>query len=475
MINRILIRIKVVQMLYSYLLTRNEFKIDTPPASAARDKRFAYQLYVDLLLFILELSGRSPIPGRKPLPDAVAKSDPLGQGRLIKALAANDDVKSLAAKASGDISVYHKALESVRDQLSGSALYRDYAKKRDSDITGEVRFWSVAVNTVIARNELFLEAARQNPLFTVKGFESGIRMFVETIDDYNDCQASFAGARKALAFSLDKAYELYYALLALMDELTRMQFRRMETAKNKYLPSDEELNPNTRFVDNRMIASLRQNPGYKGFLSKTPVSWNEEESLLKSLLDKLLGSELYAEYMSSEECGFVEDCNFWRGALKKIIFPSEELAEAMEAKSVYWNDDLQVIGTFVLKTVKRFAAAGDALSELLPQFKDAEDAAFGEKLFVGSVSNLDLYRGYIDKFMEGTQWDSDRLAFMDMVIMVVAITELVHFPQIPIPVTLNEYIEIANDYSTPKSGPFINGILFSVINHLKKEGVLTKD
>ncbi len=359
--------------------------------------------------------------------------------------------------------------------MLGSQIYRDYAQKRDLGIKEEVRFWSVTVNTVISKSDLFIEAARKNPQFTLKGFETGISMFLETIDNYNDSQAALVGARKALARSLDKAYELYYALLVLMDELTWMQFQRMETAKTKYLPTDEELNPNPRFVDNRLIAALRQHPDYMEFLSKTPLSWKEDNGLLKSLLDKIMGSSIYAEYMAAEECGFVEDCNFWRAVLKKIIYPSEELAEAMEAKSVYWNDDLQVIGTFVLKTIKRFSNAADPSLPLLPQFKDDEDAAFGEKLFVEAVGNLDLYRSYIDKFMEGTQWDSDRLAFMDMVIMVAAITELVHFPQIPIPVTLNEYIEIANDYSTSKSGPFINGILFSVINYLKKEGVLDKD
>ncbi|MDE6651976.1 MAG: transcription antitermination protein NusB, partial [Paramuribaculum sp.] len=159
---------------------------------------------------------------------------------------------------------------------------------------------------------------------------------------------------------------------------------------------------------------------------------------------------------------------------KSIILPSDELAEVLESKSVFWNDDIEIMGTFVLKTVKRIANSQKEPVELLPKFKDDEDARFGSELFMYSVNNLEEYRSYIDKFINASQWDPERLAFMDGVIMITAIAELLNFPVIPIAVTLNEYIEIANSYSTQRSGQFINGILYSVINYLRQEGKLSK-
>ena len=131
------------------------------------------------------------------------------------------------------------------------------------------------------------------------------------------------------------------------------------------------------------------------------------------------------------------------------------------------------MGTFVLKTIKQFANNGEK-TLLLPQYKDEEDKQFGDILFTNAIKDSDIYRQYIDKFVNGGQWDPERLAFMDIIIMTTAIAEMIKFPLIPIPVTLNEYIEIANNYSTAKSGQFINGILYSVINYLKEEGILNK-
>lgn len=182
----------------------------------------------------------------------------------------------------------------------------------------------------------------------------------------------------------------------------------------------------------------------------------------------------YKEYMAKESVSRADDCELWRALFKSVILPSDELAEALESKSVYWNDDLDIMGTFVLKTIKRIGGSDEEPVPLLPKFKDDEDARFGAELFMDAVDNYDEYRSYIDKFVNSNQWDPDRLAFMDGVIMTAAIAELLNFPAIPVPVTLNEYIEIANSYSTPRSGQFINGILYSVINFLRSEGKLLK-
>ena len=133
------------------------------------------------------------------------------------------------------------------------------------------------------------------------------------------------------------------------------------------------------------------------------------------------------------------------------------------------------MGTFVLKTLKRIASSPEGCVELLPKYKDEEDARFGAELFMDAVNNFDEYRSYVEKFINSTSWDPERMAFMDLIVMVTAIAELLNYPLIPIPVTLNEYIEIANAYSTPRSGQFVNGILYSVINYLQEQGKLNKN
>ena len=196
--------------------------------------------------------------------------------------------------------------------------------------------------------------------------------------------------------------------------------------------------------------------------------------MLKELLDKIKASEAYKEYMDEETTDFARDCELWRTLLRTVVFPSDALAEAMEARSVYWNDDLAIMGTFVLKSIKHFAASGRVDTSLLPIYKDDEDAKFGPELFLTAIKERDTYKSYIEKFINDSSWDPERLAFMDIVILITAITELLKFPAIPMAVTMNEYVEIANYYSTQRSGQFINGVLFSIANYLREEGRLAK-
>jgi N utilization substance protein B len=178
--------------------------------------------------------------------------------------------------------------------------------------------------------------------------------------------------------------------------------------------------------------------------------------------------------MASPATSYAADCDFWRSILKNVIFTSDDLADALEEKSVYWNDDLQIIGTFVLKTIKQSANAPEEAIKLLPQYKDAEDARFGNELFIDAIKNRETYRSYIDRLINVGNWDPERIAFMDIVIMTTAISELINYPAIPLAVTMNEYVEIANTYSSPKSGQFINGILYNVVNILREEGKTNK-
>ena len=283
---------------------------------------------------------------------------------------------------------------------------------------------------------------------------------------------TLSDAKKEYEKSLDKAYELYYYLLLLPVELTRLQEKRLDAAKNKYLPTKEDLFPNTKFIDNSFVKTLESCEPLQEFVKDNSLSWSDCEVYLRLVLDKILNSEIYEEYMSKENSTFEEDAEFWRQLLKKIVFLDDDLTDALEEKSVYWNDDLNTVGTFVLKTIRKFGQ-GD-YKDLLPKYKDDEDREFADILYTRSIANMDEYMKWIDMFVQKDSWETDRLAFMDVVILLVAITELLYVPSVPIVVTINEYVEIAKGYSTAKSGQFINGILIPIINYLKSEGKLQK-
>lgn len=280
-------------------------------------------------------------------------------------------------------------------------------------------------------------------------------------------------ALKELRKSLDKAYELYHYLLLLPVELTRLQELRIDNARNKYLPTPEDLNPNMKFVENRFVAKMRQSEMMQDFLKTTPLSWRKNDIYLRLTLDKILNSDIYKAYMETPQSDLASDCELWKDLMKKVIFPDDELCDVLEEESVYWNDDLETIGTFVLKTIRRFA--DDGYDKLLPQFKDEEDSRYSERLFRNAAEHESEYMALIDKFVVKDSWDTERLAFMDVVILLTAIAEVENEPSVPTKVTLNEYIEISKYYSTTKSGAFVNGILNSIINYLKKEGLLNKE
>ena len=280
-------------------------------------------------------------------------------------------------------------------------------------------------------------------------------------------------AEKELFFSLSKAYDLYNYLLLLMVEVTKQANKRLNAAKNKLVPTKEELFPNTKFVENRFIAQLEVNKQLLEFSNNQKKTWENEADFVKTLCDKILESDIYKEYMASETSSYEEDRELWRKLYKNIIFNNIELDQVLEDQSLYWNDDKEIVDTFVLKTIKRFDEKNGAKQELLPEFKDEEDQDFARRLFRRTILNADYYRHLISENTKN--WDLDRVAFMDVVIMQIALAEILSFPNIPVSVSLNEYVEIAKLYSTPKSGGFINGTLDGTVNSLKKENKLTKN
>ena len=280
-------------------------------------------------------------------------------------------------------------------------------------------------------------------------------------------------AEKELFFSLSKAYDMYNYLLLLMVEITKQAERKQNAAKSKLLPTAEELYPNTKFVENRFIAQLEMNKQLLEFSETQKKTWENDSEFVKSLCEKIMDSDIYKEYMASETSSYEEDRELWRKIYKRIIFNNAELDQVLEDQSLYWNDDKEIVDTFVLKTIKRFEEKNGANQELLPEFKDEEDQDFARRLFRRTILNADYYRHLIS---ENTRnWELDRVAFMDVIIMQIALAEILSFPNIPVSVSLNEYVEIAKLYSTPKSGSFINGTLDGIVNILKKENKLTKN
>lgn len=471
MINRVLIRIKVVQMFYSYLLNRSDFNIIPMPDSPSRDRKCAYDVYLDLLALIIKMSGLS-VAGR----NSSNENRHLASNRVGRGLMSENDLKEAFEKNKPLSGLDTNSYEAMYSAVTGCAAYRSFIRQKDKTIKEDVAFWRTVIESVIAPSEMFTALCRKNDDFTIKGMEEGVRMAIDTLNAYSDDRLLLTNSRKSLTRSLDKAYELYHSLLLLPCEITRMEDLRLDAARNKFLPTSSDLNPDTRFIDNKFVKAIAENSSMTEYLAENPVSWTDDDVLVKHLLDKIKASQLYAEYMEAKEVTFEDDCRFWRSVMKTIILPDDELAETLESKSVYWNDDLDIMGTFVLKTIRRISVSDDpAAMELLPKYKDLEDEEFGPELFKTAVDNRLEYRELIDRFIRNDQWDSGRLALMDVVIMTVAIAEILTFPAIPLAVSLNEYIEMANSYSTPKSGQFINGILYSVINALKNEGRLMKN
>lgn len=283
---------------------------------------------------------------------------------------------------------------------------------------------------------------------------------------------SIASAEKELFFSIERTYDLYYHLLLLSIEITQYAATRIDNKRNKLRPTDEDLNPNTRFVDNLFVKQLSRNVQFNEYLSKQKLSWVNHPDIVKALYEELLATDFFNDYMNAETSTYEADKDIWRKIYKKIILQNEELDSSIEDQSIYWVDDIEIVVSFVIKTIKRFDESKAENQELLPMFRDEEDGDFARKLLRSVLTHGDKYRVMVDENTKN--WEIDRIAYMDILIMQVALAELMDFPTIPINVTLNEYIEIAKKYSTERSGTFINGVLDNIVGILKKEKKLIK-
>ena len=280
-------------------------------------------------------------------------------------------------------------------------------------------------------------------------------------------------AEQELFFSLSKAYDLYLYMLELMVEVNHIAERAVETATNRFLRLKEGKRPSTKFIENKFIAQLECNHQLRDFIDNQKKTWVEDEDYVRRLYKRIVESDIYKTYMLNDhESTYEQDRELWRNIYRKIIVDDEELDQLLEEKSLYWNDDRFIVDTFVLKTIKQFEQKRGANQQLLPEFREEEDRDFARRLFRATMLSREAYKMLISQFLQN--WEISRIATMDLVILEAALAEIHTFMQIPPTVTINEFVEIAKTYSTPRSGAYINGLLDAIVRWLIEEGKIKK-
>ncbi len=283
-----------------------------------------------------------------------------------------------------------------------------------------------------------------------------------------------AKGEKEMLAGIEKVYEMYLYFLNLITEITHQAHLEIELAKVKHLPSYSDLNPNTRFIDNKITKLITENIELHKKTSHKKISWSENPEIIKKFYHQIKNEDSWKEYMNqSNSASFTEDKKIWLYIIKNLLFQYEPFQYFFDEKSILWVDDYQIVYQAMIKTIDDLKETDGAGKALLALYKDEED----DRNFV-----LELYRKTILKNKEHEQiidtmtqnWEVERIAMMDILLMKMAITEAVTFSNIPIKVTLNEYIDLSKEYSSPKSKVFINGVLDKIFDLYKKEGKIKK-
>ena len=280
-------------------------------------------------------------------------------------------------------------------------------------------------------------------------------------------------AEKELLLSLDKAYDLYNYMLLLMVETSRISLRMLEMRESRSKKLNDGIHWSHKFVDNRFILQLESNRELRAYCDEQELSWANHEDFVRNLYNKVEESDFYQQYMNSDTSSYEEDREIWRLIYRHLIVDNEELAGILEDINVYWNDDKTIIDTFVLKTINRFTEKSTAARPLMPKFKTDTDRDFAIKLMRRALMGQEHFYGLIGTTTR--KWDFERIALMDRIILQLGLAEITTFPNIPISVSINEYVDIAKMYSTPKSGKYINATLDTIAKKLIEEGKLVKE
>jgi N utilization substance protein B len=288
---------------------------------------------------------------------------------------------------------------------------------------------------------------------------------------YQNGNKNIDTAEKELFFSLSKAYDLYNQLLALIVAITKESRRRLEVLQAK-AQREGQKEPSQKFAYNRFALQLENNRQLAEFLETQNRSWAEYPEFIGKLFEQIEQSQIYKDYMESSSDDYATDRELWRRIYRTLIQENEDLDQLLEEQSLYWNDDKEVVDTFVIKTIKRFDEKNGDKQELLPEYDSDEEKDYARKLFRATILNGEEYQRMMTE--ASRNWDFSRLAYMDVIIMQIAIAEMLTFPSIPVSVTINEFVDLAKLYSTPRSSAYINGMLDAIARHLIKTGRLFK-
>lgn len=282
-------------------------------------------------------------------------------------------------------------------------------------------------------------------------------------------------AEKELIFSLDKAYDLYCDLLTLLVDVQKMAERKDEARieRDKRLKQESTgIFPDGQMAANQFLLQLRANAALLQYREKQGDLWEEEDVAVRKLYDTFTKSDIFQLYLEKEDFSYEADRELVRKLYKHLVCNNEDLDVVLEERSLYWNDDKEIIDSFVLKTIKRFTPESDESQPLLPEYTSEEDRDYAVTLFRETLTRADEMRELIKG--GSRNWDFSRIAIMDVIIMQIALTEILTFPSIPLSVSFNEYLNIAKVYSTPRSASYINGTMDNIVKQLKAEGKLLK-
>ncbi|MDE0979865.1 MAG: hypothetical protein OSA78_07715 [Flavobacteriales bacterium] len=289
---------------------------------------------------------------------------------------------------------------------------------------------------------------------------------------YQDSDADVVETRKALNHSVGKMQELYILLLMMIGAMQGFAIDRIEAGRKKQLPTPEDLHPNTKFVTNKPLRALANSKKLQKAASDLGVGWGDDQEMLRKMFRSLIEHEEYIEFMASEERGFKHDREYLIRIFRKHMITSEVFQERLEEQSIFWNDDLDLAASMAIKTIKTIRETDDDIA-LLPLWReDDDDKQFLETLFIETLAQAEVNEILVTEAAKN--WELERIALMDRILMKMALAEAKSFSSIPLKVTLNEYIELSKYYSTPKSNGFINGVLDQLFTQLKKDGVIVK-
>ena len=285
-------------------------------------------------------------------------------------------------------------------------------------------------------------------------------------------------AQSQLDVACEATRDLYVYMLGIVSPLTKIARERIESAKSKFNPTEEELNPNMKFADNALAKLLDADVDFKKMFSKKKFSWDQYDIFLKKVMTSIASKEYFAEYMNSPKTSLKEDCKLFTRIFEEEFVESEELERILEDKSIYWNDDLAYALTWCCKTLKSFEK-GESWkmpplyqSDLISGPEVESDQAFVRKLMQSAFAGYERYFSMISEAVSG--WEKERLFSTDVALIVLGLAEACSFPTIPVKVTINEYVEIAKFYGTQKSRSFVNGLLDKLIQSLTEEGKIVK-